>query len=331
MRRVFSAPPLLKTPEGKPLVALECQRFEQTMHHRPQLASICESLLTRTPLSATALALFETGLAAEEALFAFADLNTNARARAFRVGCMLQWGLSQPWAASMPLDKLAVAWWQPFQLEKDQAHLRTGHIFVDFLEPLSLGTQPLGGRMPNTWCQTLFDGLEQTVPWTRYSSFKQEWCHPIFLAMGWLASELDAKTRRRWSHLAKQATDTMDEQEQTALLDTVLASSLPLAQKRQVAQVLPPALWLEDLRPLQLSGILDASEKTRFLQLGWNDNPSINKQLCQTYCPTIAAALAHIELCQWRTPSRLWKTVTALQIKNTTPDYGSVFGNDFAL
>lgn len=331
MMRAFSAQPLLHTPEGKPMVALECQRFERTMQHRPQLASVCQRLLTRAPLSATALAVFETGLAAEGALFTFSDLNTNARARAFRVGCMLQWGLSQPWAASMPLDKLAVAWWEPFHLEKDQAHLRTGHIFVDFLKPLSLGAEPLGVHMPNTWCQTLFDGLEQTVPWTRYSSFKQDWCHPIFLAMGWLASELDARTRIRWSHLAKQAASTMDEQEQTALLDTVLASSLSHAQKRQVAQVLPPGLWLDDLRPLQLSGILDTNEKKRFSQLGWGDNPPINQQLCQMYCPAIAAALAHIDTVQWGTPSRLWKTVTALKMENTEKDYAGVFDTDFAL
>ena len=59
----------------------------------------------------------------------------------------------------------------------------------------------------------------------------------------------------RWSRLANKAIDTMDEQDQNEFLDTVLASSLKHAQKRQVAQALPPALWLQDLRPVQLSGV----------------------------------------------------------------------------
>lgn len=323
--------PLLHSPGGQPLVDHECQMFAQAMQASPHLASACKKLLTHQPLDAKALAVFEGELDARGSLFSFPDSNTIARARAFRLGCMMHWGLSQPWAAAMDLGSLAVSWWEPFELEKHQAHLRTGHIFVDFVGPLSLVVQTQGSSMPKGWCKTLFDGLEQTVPWTKYASFKQAWCHPIFLAMGQLAGELDATVRLRWSRLAKQAVDTMDEQEQNALLDTILASSLQNAQKRQAAQTLPAHLWLQDLRPLHLSAILASNEKKRFLQLGWGDDPATNQRLCQTYCPAIAQALQPMEPRDWKMPSKLWKGVQKMPLENADASYAIAFGDDLAL
>lgn len=323
--------PLLHTPEGQPLVAHECQKFAQAMQDSPHLAIACKNLLTHQPLDAKALAVFEDELDARGALFSFPDSNTIARARAFRLGCMMHWGLSQPWSSAMDLSSLAVSWWEPFELEKHQAHLRTGHIFVDFVGPLSLAAQLHGLSMPAEWYKTLFDGLEQTVPWTKYASFKQAWCHPIFLAMGQLAGELDATVRLRWSRLAKQAVDTLDEQEQNAFLDTVLASSLQNAQKRQAAQTLPAPLWLQDLRPVHLSAILASNEKKRFPQLGWGDDPAINQRLCQTYCPAIAQALQPMEPRDWKMPSRLWKGVQTLQLENVGASYDIAFGDDLML
>ena len=328
---IGSSEPMLHTPEGQPLVVHECQKFDQLMKGHPHLAVLCKELLIHQPLDTKNLAVFEAELDARGSLFSFPDSNTIARARAFRLGCMMHWGLSQPWASAMDLDSLAVSWWEPFELEKHQAHLRTGHIFVDFVGPLSSVVQTQGSSMPKGWCKTLFNGLEQTVPWTKYASFKQAWCHSIFLAMGQLAGELDATVRLRWSRLAKQAVETMDEQEQEAFLDTVLASSLQNAQKRQAAQTLPAQLWLQDLRPVHLSAILAANEKKRFPQLGWGDDPAINQRLCQTYCPTIAQALKPMEPLNWKMPSKLWKDVQNLQLKNVGASYAIAFGDDLAL
>ena len=136
----------------------------------------------------------------------------------------------------------------------------------------------------------------------------------------------------RWSRLANKAIDTMDEQDQNEFLDTVLASSLKHAQKRQVAQALPPALWLQDLRPVQLSGVLALNEKKRFPQLGWGSEPQINWQLCQMYCPAIAEALGQSASVRWETPSRLCKRVQALDLEPPgVAPYANVFGTDFAI